>query len=271
MGHNVKANGTTLYTEQDGDGPSLVFVHGMCGDARVWEDQVTRLRDRYRCTTYDRRGHTRSPRTEVVESVELHADDLASLITTLDLAPTIVVGSSGGGRVALDLIRRYPQLVRGAVLSEPAAGALAPEAFAAMVDSVKQRLQAAAETGGPRAAVDAFFEAICPGLWAGIDESRKDRYRHNAPMLFADLGMATYEITRQDIERIAVPSLVIAGTHSHPALREAAHNLARWLPDARYLELECGHVTYAEQPADFAHAVSTFAGEFASASARGRG
>src|SRR5437763_15055113 len=110
----VQVNGTTLYAEHTGGGPSVVLVHGMCGDARVWADQLERLSDRFRCTTYDRRGHTRSPRSDATETVELHADDLAGLITALDLAPTIVVGSSGGARVTLDLIRRYPQLARAA-------------------------------------------------------------------------------------------------------------------------------------------------------------
>src|SRR5512146_1549633 len=107
---DVQVNGTTLYAEQAGSGPSLIFVHGMCGDARVWADQVERLSSRFQCTTYDRRGHTRSPRTETIETVQLHADDLAALITSLNLAPAIVVGSSGGARVTLDLIRRHPHL-----------------------------------------------------------------------------------------------------------------------------------------------------------------
>jgi len=260
---DVQANGTTLYAEQTGDGPSLVFVHGMCGDGRVWSDQMNRMRDRFRCTTYDRRGHTHSPRTNVRETVGLHADDLAGLITALDLAPTIVVGSSGGARITLDLIRRYPRLVGGAVLSEPPVGALAPDLFPMMIGEVAPRVQQAAEADGPRAAVDAFFAALCPGLWTQIDEPHKDRYRDNASMLFADLGMPTYEITRDDVAGINVPALVVAGSASHPALRTAARTLAGWLPDARFLELECGHVTYAEQPEQFARAVSAFATEAA--------
>jgi pimeloyl-ACP methyl ester carboxylesterase len=264
----TKANGTSLYIEQSGEGPSLVFVHGMCGDARVWGDQAERLGDRFRCTSYDQRGHTRSPKTDVAESVELHTDDLAALITALGLAPTIVVGSSGGARITLDLIRRYPGLVRGAVLSEPPVGALAPEPFAALIGDVAPAVQQAAESDGPAAAVDAFFAAICPGLWARSDEPVKDRYRANARMLFADLGMPPYAITAEDVAVIDVPSLVIGGTTSHPALREAARNLARMLPDARYLELDCGHVTYAEQPVEFARAVAAFAGELARPAAR---
>jgi pimeloyl-ACP methyl ester carboxylesterase len=259
----IQVNGTTLYSEQTGDGPNLVFVHGMCGDARVWADQVERLSDRFRCTNYDRRGHSRSPRTEALETVELHAGDLAALITSLGLAPALVVGSSGGARITLDVIRRHPELVRGAVLSEPPVGALAPAAFGEMIAEVAPTVQQAAETGGPRLAVDAFFGAVCPGLWYRIDEPTKDRYRGNAPMLFADLSMPAYQISPDDIAAIKVPALVLAGTHSHQALRMAAHNLAAWLPDARLMELDCGHVTYAEQPVEFAMAVAALDAELA--------
>lgn len=260
---DVQANGTVLHADQLGEGPSVVFVHGMCGDGRVWDAQVERLADRFQITTYDRRGHTRSRRTDVAGTVELHADDLAALITALDVGPTIVVGSSGGARVALDLIRRHPHLVRGAVLSEPPVGALAPDLFSGMIAEVAPALQRAAEIDGPRAAVDAFFTAICPGLWSRIDEQHKDRYRDNATQLFIDLGMPPYQITRDDIAHIDVPALILAGAESHPALRTAAQTLAKWLPDARYLELDCGHVTYAERPDGFAQAVAAFASEVA--------
>ena len=185
----------------------------------------------------------------------------------MDLAPAIVVGSSGGARVTLDLIRRHPHLVRGAVLSEPPVGALAPDEFAAMIGEVAPAVQQAADTQGPRAAVDAFFAAICPGLWSRIDEPVRDRYRDNAPMLFADLGMPGYQITDQDLAAIDVSCLILAGTSSHLALHTAAANLARRLPDARYLELDCGHVTYAEQPDEFARAVAAFAAELTRPSA----
>ena len=51
---------------------------------------------------------------------------------------------------------------------------------------VAPAVRQAADTDGPAAAVDAFFTALCPGLWADIDEPVKDRYRNNAAMLFAE-------------------------------------------------------------------------------------
>lgn len=57
----VSVNGTDLYYEEQGQGAPLLFIHGMCGDASVWADQMARLGPRYRVIAYDRRGHTRSP------------------------------------------------------------------------------------------------------------------------------------------------------------------------------------------------------------------
>ena len=58
---------------------------------------------------------------------------------------------------------------------------------------------------------------------------------------------------------------MIAGTTSHPALRQIASTLARELPDARFVPLEgSGHVTYAERPDEFARAVAAFAHEVTS-------
>jgi pimeloyl-ACP methyl ester carboxylesterase len=231
----------------------------MCGDAGVWQGRVERLQDRFRCIAYDRRGHSRSPRTDATETVGLHGDDLAALIDQLGLSPCFVVGSSGGARIVVDFIRRYPTHARAALVSEPPIGALAPEVFGQLISEIAPSVMAAAEAEGPRAAVDAFFEMMCPGLWALLDEPGKGRYRDNAPMLFADLGMPPYEIAPADVRAIEVRTLMVRGTTSFPALQTIATNLAEWLPNAELLVLDCGHVTYAEKPDEFADAVAKLA------------
>lgn len=258
----IPINGTELYYEAAGSGPGLLFVHGMCGSARTWHDQTERLRDQFRCVAYDRRGHTRSPLGEVERrTVELHADDAAALIRALDLAPCLLVGSSGGARIALDVARRYPELLSGAVLSEPPALALDPEGAVAFQHTLKPRIEAAVAAGGPRAAVDAFFTVVCPGLWSAIDDSRRDLFRDNAPELFGDLQMPQYAVGIDALKAITVPSLIIRGDRSLPMFRQISGLLVEHIPGAELIDLaESGHVTYFEQPAAFAQAVSTFAG-----------
>jgi 3-oxoadipate enol-lactonase len=258
----VSVNGTTLHYEVAGAGQPLLFIHGMCGDASVWADQMRRLPPHFRRVADDRRGHSRSPLGQIEQrTVELHADDAAQLILELELAPCLVVGSSGGARIALDLIRRYPRLVRSAVLSEPPAMALAPDGGKAFMEQVRPAVEAAVARGGPRAAVDAFFEIVCPGLWRTLSDEKRDiPYRANLPEFFGDLTMPPYRITPADLAQMRVPSLIVRGSESHPMFRMIAGTLAENMPNATLLELHAsGHVTYAEEPAEFASAVESFA------------
>lgn len=251
---------TTLYCERTGTGPQLVFIHGMCGDADVWRGQVDRLADRFTCITYDRRGHTRSALGTEPESVETHAADAAALIEALQLSHPVVVGSSGGARIAVELARTRPELIAGAVLSEPPIFPLEPEAGQAFLSEIGSVVAPAAQTGGPRAAVDAFFPLVCPGLWSQLAEAARERLRANGHMMLAEFAGRRYVLDRAQAAGIDVPTLVIAGTTSHPALRAIAVTLARTLPDARLVELDgSGHVTYFERPDAFAVAVCDFA------------
>jgi pimeloyl-ACP methyl ester carboxylesterase len=267
---DIQIRDTTLYYETTGDGTPLLFIHGMCGDANVWRGQVSRLADRFRCITYDRRGHSRSALGTEQDSVPTHAEDAAALITALGVRP-IVVGSSGGARVAVELTRRHPELLVGAVFSEPPIVTLAGaegDAFTAELGAVVGPVIA---NGSPRGAVDAFFGLVCPGLWSAVDETVRDRYRANAAMLVSELTGPRYVLTADDLPAIAVPALVIAGSISHPALRSIARVLARGLPDARFVELDgSGHVTYAERPDEFARAVAAFAMELTPVGPLGR-
>jgi pimeloyl-ACP methyl ester carboxylesterase len=261
----ITVRDAALYVERAGSGPELLFVHGMCGDASVWADQVTRLSDRFTCVTYDRRGHTRSARGSEPESVETHAADAAALIEALALDRPVLVGSSGGARIAVEVARTRPELVSAAVLSEPPIFGLDSAAGAAFLADIHAAVGPAVRAGDPRAAVDAFFPLVCPGLWGTLDEDGRNRLRANGRMMIEELTGTPYRLTADDLSAIDVPALVLSGTESHPSLRTFAAVLARRLPTARLVELAgSGHVTYAERPAGFAEAVASFAaGAFA--------
>lgn len=257
----IEVNGAKLYYTTAGEGPTALFIHGMCGNADVWHDQVQRLATHFHCVAYDRRGHTRSELGTIDQrTVELHADDAAALIESLHLAPCLLVASSGGARVAVDVVRRYPHLLAGAVLSEPPLLSLDPEGAQRFITQLKPLIEQAVANGGPRAAVDAFFGQVCPGLWSRIDDAHREPYRANHRELFGDLQMPPYRVTTEDLRAVQVPCLVISGQQSDPTLRHIAHILAEHIPNARLVEFaNCGHVTYAEHPEAFAEAVLQFA------------
>lgn len=252
----VVVPGTELYVQEAGVGRALVFVHGMCGNADVWAGQLDRLSDEFHCISYDRRGHTRSPLGEVTQrTVGLHSDDCAALVNALGLESPVFVGSSGGARIGLDVVVRHPDAFAGAVLSEPPAMAFAPDGGA----SLRAAIGPVQSAPTPEAAVDAFFEVICPGLWADLPEHRKDAYRANHPELFGDLSMPPMEITEDQARSVSIPVRLVSGAQSLPTFGEIVSALHSLLPSCDVVTLEgSGHVTYYERPDEFAEAVRSF-------------
>ena len=111
-------DGTVIYYKDWGTGQPIVFSHGwpLCADA--WDDQMVFLASRgFRCIAHDRRGHGRSSQPWSGNDMDTYADDLAELVTALDLKNAIHVGHSmGGGEVARYIGRHGTSRVAKAAL-----------------------------------------------------------------------------------------------------------------------------------------------------------
>jgi non-heme chloroperoxidase len=91
-----------LYYEDHGAGPPVVLIHGWPLNGASWEKQVAALLEAgYRVITYDRRGFGQSSKPASGYGYDTFAEDLHTLITTLDLRDVALAGfSMGGGEVA---------------------------------------------------------------------------------------------------------------------------------------------------------------------------
>jgi non-heme chloroperoxidase len=96
----------------------IVFHHGWPLSADDWDAQMLYfLGHGYRVIAHDRRGHGRSTQTSSGNEMDTYADDVALLVTSLDLQQAIHVGhSTGGGEVARYLGRHGTRRAAKAVL-----------------------------------------------------------------------------------------------------------------------------------------------------------
>jgi non-heme chloroperoxidase len=152
------SDGTEIYYKDWGTGQPVVFSHGWPLTADAWEDQMVFLAARgYRCIAHDRRGHGRSSQPWDGNEMDTYADDLATLVTALDLTNAVHVGhSTGGGEVTRYIGRHGTKRVAKAVLI----GAVPP-----------LMLKTAANPGG--LPIDAF-DGIRAGVLADRSQFFKD-------------------------------------------------------------------------------------------------
>jgi non-heme chloroperoxidase len=111
-------DGTEIYYKDWGKGPVVTFSHGWPLNSDAWDGQMFFLaQNGFRVVAHDRRGHGRSSQPFSGNDMDGYADDLATVIETLDLKNAVLVGhSTGGGEVVRYIGRHGRERVSKAVL-----------------------------------------------------------------------------------------------------------------------------------------------------------
>ena len=106
-----------LHEWGDAGAPRVVCIHGVSAHGRRYRRLAEeRLAAHFHVLAPDLRGHGRSG-WEPPWNLETHLEDV---LETFSDEPTLWVGHSFGGRLVLELAARRPELVRSAVLLDPA-------------------------------------------------------------------------------------------------------------------------------------------------------
>jgi pimeloyl-ACP methyl ester carboxylesterase len=209
-----------LAFDDRGDGPATVLVHDMAATRATWD--LAGLRGRV--IAYDRRGYGESPAPEPYTrtTVNEQAEDLARLTADLGAAPALLVGDGFGALIVLDVLLRYRELARAAVLVDPPLHQFSPEATEAL-SAERLALEQALRDGGPE-------EAVMRWLGDDADPSRLAAAQSSPRAFFADYGgLATLPLTRADLRGLDLP-IGVAGAGGEPLLRLApqATHFAEW-------------------------------------------
>lgn len=149
----------TLHYVREGRGPTILFIHGWCGDSSHFERQIESFRDDHQVLVPDLPWHGRSPKEGDV-TIQAFSAAVADLLDQLGLGPVPVVGHSMGGCVAVELATARPDLVSSVMILD-SGFAIAPEHVEAM------NHQAGRYAGPER---DEAINQLTEGMFAASDD-----------------------------------------------------------------------------------------------------
>ncbi|MEZ4866435.1 MAG: alpha/beta hydrolase [Caldilineaceae bacterium] len=254
----AKVNGTQLYYEVAGNGPTLVLIHGFLLDHRMWDDQFEIFVQKYRVVRYDCRGFGNS--TLPTEEAYSHADDLQALLLHLGITQAHIVGLSMGGEIAINFALTYPEMTTTLTASDPLLDGYVAAELNQTIAPVVERAMIA----GGRAANALLLDHV---IFAPANEQPTVRARLEE-MLTENPGwhwvnedplrnMDPPAVTR--LQEIAVPTLVILGERDMADFHTITAILQQNVIQARLVTLPgVGHMSNMEAPILFNSTVLSF-------------
>jgi pimeloyl-ACP methyl ester carboxylesterase len=106
------------YDDVGNGGDVLVLVHGHPFDRTMWRSQLdAAMRVGWRAIAPDLRGYGRSPVTPGKVTLDIFAQDIAALLDELHVERIVLCGLSMGGQIAMEFCRRFPERIRGVLLT----------------------------------------------------------------------------------------------------------------------------------------------------------
>jgi pimeloyl-[acyl-carrier protein] methyl ester esterase len=259
------SDGAAIAYHDEGEGRPLLFLHGLMANAAFFEPQRG-LADGFRVIRIDLRGHGRSACGEPPPTLARLAADVAELSAALGLDGAVAVGWSLGASVLWRLLAG-PAAARfaGAVVIDMTPCVLNGGGWTLGLDRehVEARQQAIAEDfpAFAAAAGAAIFAQPLDGRTEAMARWAADEFvRADARAVGALWNSLVEDDFRPALRRIAQPTLVVHGAHSHLYGADTADHIVAALPNARGLLFErSGHSPHLEQPERFNRALRDFA------------
>ncbi len=256
----VTAEGRPVNVIDMGEGPAVVFIHGLSGSWPNWLEQLPVFAQMHRVIAMDLPGFGHSPMPREPITISAYARILDDLLETLGVDAATLVGNSMGGFVSAELAIVCPRRVDRLALVSPAG--ISTVGYRAYIPSLHglKRILASANAG---VAANADTIARHPRSRAlALSTLTSHPVRLPAPLTAETLrgagkpgfvegveALASYSIRRR-LPEIACPTLIVWGDRDRIVPVRDADVYAEMIPDSRKVIFEdTGHLAMLERPA----------------------
>jgi pimeloyl-ACP methyl ester carboxylesterase len=258
---SVRSDGCNLYYEELGEGVAILLIHPAGATASTWGSATEELARVGRVITYDRRGYARSG-GETARSISTHTTDAAAILESLRAQPAVVVGTSAGAAIAVDLAVGRPDLVRVVIALE------FPWRFTRHLPSVSQatalaKIGSLALRGRQGDAAETLLRSAYTyrdggSAWDAFPEEWRQAGRENAKPALADFrnSIGTYP-SSTDLATVEVPVVCSYGARSPDGMCGLVRSLAAAIPTARTHQIDgAGHAAPFDATANFVQLIA---------------
>jgi 3-oxoadipate enol-lactonase len=253
----IKSGKARIHYELEGQSGSsvLVFSNSLGTNYSMWDPQAREFRRKLRVLRYDTRGCGQSSLTPGPYSIEQLAKDVLALLDALDFDRVHFCGLSMGGMIGMWLGVSAPERLNKLVLCNTAARIGTPDTWNARIDTVQK---SGMKSIAPAVVERWFSPAFHQNAPATISSTQKMIEESNPDGYSACCAAVRDFDFREQVSRIRVPALVVAGALDPATPPADGRFLAHQIPGARYVELNAAHLSNIEDQDRFNNEVAAF-------------
>ena len=271
--HRIEIEGREVNYCELGEGPAIVFIHGLGASWQSWLEQMPELAKDHRVVAMDLPGFGYSELPGEDISIEYYARWTIKLMDALEIESAVVVGNSMGGFVSAEMAIKFPERVQRLVFISAAifwqnrrraqplvqlaklSDAVVARALVRATDDIatRRRLRyAALASAGFR-----YPQYISDELAHEMVRSA----RRTDGFLPALEALAGYDL-EEELPKISCPTLIVWGAHDQLVSVKDAERLEDLIPDSQREVFErTGHVAMLERPERFNRLLREFLAE----------
>lgn len=237
------------------DAPVLLFSNSLGTDHSMWNEQMLALKKNYSILRYDTRGHGQSEATIGSYAIELLANDVLGLMDYLGIEKVIFCGLSMGGLIGQWLGIHAPHRLYQLIICNSAAKIGDTEGW-------NERINEALDLGLEPLAIEAvhrWFTRTFQLNHASEVNKIVEKFQQGSLAGYAFCCCAIRDTDfSEELHKIAVPTLVIAGSEDAVTTIEEGQFQVNNIPDAQFVILPAAHLSNIEAAEPFIKAITDF-------------
>lgn len=244
------------------DAPVVFFAHGLLFSGWMFQHQIARLRDKYRCVTIDFRGQGNSPRAMGGYDMDTLTVDVSELLRHLQIPVVNFVGLSMGGFVGMRLAARNPEIVHTLTLMDTAATAEEPANRSKYKTLSKVYRVAGMKPLRARVAPIMLAEGNLDAPWVQEWMTQLER-TDRVGLVKAIDSVADRDPCEDEAIRIIAPTLVVVGSEDAATPPDKSRRITELIAGSRYREIPgAGHSPSMERPDEVTTILEEFLSEY---------